>query len=99
MRGPLNDAFVELTSGYDKITEVKTTAIVTNDVSNPIIGISSDAVVFLVTYDENNVANGYEPATISKLRTGLYVRAYDVTDNDHSEANILVLGKYEERDR
>jgi hypothetical protein len=99
MRGPLNDAFVELTSGYDKITEVKTTAIVTNDVSNPIIGISSDAVVFLVTYDENNIANGYEPASISKLRTGLYVRAYDVTDNDHSEANILVLGKYPPQDR
>lgn len=87
-----NADFVELTShGYDKITEVKSTTIVTNDSTNPIIGISADAVVFLVTYDENNIPDGYEPSTISKLRTGLYVRAYDVTDNDHSEANILVV--------
>jgi hypothetical protein len=99
MRGPLNDAFVELSSGYDKITEVKTTTIVTNDATNPIVGISDDAVVFLVTYDENNLPDGYEPASISKLRTGLYVRAYDVTDNDHSEANILVLGKYAAAER
>lgn len=90
-----NIAFVDMTSGYKLITDTGSSYIVVENGSDTTaIELSADAAIYVVTYDSNNKAEGYKAGSISSLRDGVYVRAYDVTNDNEALANIVVVAKY-----
>ncbi|MEI8216405.1 MAG: S-layer homology domain-containing protein [Eubacteriales bacterium] len=89
-----NNAFVELTNGYAKVTDKGITYVVVDNGAEGVqaMELSNDAAIYVVTYD-GDIPDSYKAGDRSSIRDGLYIRAYDVTDDGDSTANIIVISK------
>ena len=86
---PGTDNFTELTTDFDRIYWEEDGLVRLNNADGELIAIKDNAAVYVLSDDEEE----YTVGSHSSIRTDKRIRAYDITDDDDSSADIVVITK------
>ncbi len=86
----LGKRFVEITTGFTSVEDFERT--------RGLIGMTVAAVTYYEVKDNASVYvvqsdNTYEKGSLSQIRSGKQVRLYDISDDDYTNADIIVINK------
>ena len=86
----LGKRFVEITTGFTSVEDFERT--------RGLIGMTGAAVTYYEVKDNASVYvvqsdNTYEKGSLSQIRSGKQVRLYDISDDDYTNADIIVINK------
>lgn len=84
---PGTDNFTELTTDFDRIYWEEDGLVRLDDASGKLIAIKDNAAVYILADDQTE----YTVGSHSSIRVGKGIRAYDITDDDDSSADIVVI--------
>jgi hypothetical protein len=83
------DNFAELTTDFENIYWEEDGLVRLNNASGELVAIKDNAAVYILSDDGKEYTVGRH----ASIRTGKSIRAYDITDDDDSSADIVVIWK------
>ncbi len=89
------DNFTELTSGFEKVYWEEDGLVRLDDSAGELLAIKDNAAVYVLSDDQTEYTVGRH----SSIRVDKGIRAYDITDDDDSSADIVVIWKSEKKSK
>jgi hypothetical protein len=83
----LTDSFIEMTTGFEKIYWEEDGLVRLDNAAGELIAIKDNAAVYVLSDDQKEYTVGRH----SSIRVDKGIRAFDITDDDDSSADIVVI--------
>jgi hypothetical protein len=87
--------FAELTRGWTEVAG-RDERVITAAGTGDKVTVMKDAVFYTAEFDGDSI-DEYKPGTLSGITAGSVIRAYDVTDDDSDNADIVVIVKLKDK--